>query len=277
MTEASLGYLALAALSKLGALLMATYRWWFFSQTIGLPPTFRQLWQANLVFNGVNQLVPSTVGGEIARYKWLAGGVERKALIRSQVLDKASLYVGTLGVGIAVFLEFLPVWAEVLPGLGESLAAVLEMPGMSPADLQALGRVALGLLVMAVVIGFVILCLRRQPGAFQQSFLPLPKFCRHQAISLGFLGFLTLSFFFCLRATGLEVSLGTCAMVFPLMAAIGLLPVSLSGFGLREASAVTLLGPLTGQDHMILAGSLLFGLLALFSSLPGLIMLWNRP
>lgn len=287
-------YLLLALLCKGVALLLATWRWQFFSRRLGLSLTFQQLWQANLVFNGINQLVPSTLAGEVARYQRLAKGVDRRKLMASQLLDKASMYLLTLCCGAAAFFGGLPLWAALFPPLADMAASLLNLLGLmalqpsgqtlsgqSIADpamqsvLGALGWTLLASVAALLVIGFGILCLRKKPGIFQQSFLPLGQLWRHQAISLGFLGFLTLCFFFCLRATGLEISLVTCAMVFPLMAAIGLLPISISGFGLREASAVTLLGPLTSQNHMVLAGSLLFGLLAILTSLPGLLVVWG--
>lgn len=292
--DVSWGYLLLALLCKVIALLLATWRWQFFSASLGLSLTFRQLWQANLIFNGVNQLVPSTLAGEVARYQQLArcqqlaDSFDRRKLMASQLLDKASMYLLTLCCGTAAFFGCLSLWATLFPSLADMAASLLSLMGLidyqlateamtQPATqslVQALGMAVLASLAAMLIIGFGILCLRKKPGLFQQSFLPLQKFWRHQGISLGFLGFLTLCFFFCLRATGLEISLVTCAMVFPLMAAIGLLPISISGFGLREASAVTLLGPLTSQNHMVLAGSLLFGLLAILTSLPGLLVVW---
>lgn len=282
-------YALLALAAKIAALLIATFRWQFFTADLGLPLTFRQLWHANLVFNGVNQLVPSTIGGEFARYNWLAKGLSRRQLILSLVLDKASMYLLTIAAGLFVLLEFLPVWAGQHPWLADGLAVLSPGTEMSAADFHRLGRGLLAAIVGLAIAAMVAMCLwgpkDDQGQSKAERFLGFHRLWRHQLISLGFLLSLTLCFFCCLRATGLEISLGRCAMVFALMAAIGLVPVSISGFGLREASAVTLLkpfygpfyDPLTSQDHIILAGSLLFGMLALCTSLPGLVMLWNRP
>lgn len=275
LSGASLGYVALAAICKLAALVIATWRWQFFTGSFGLGLTFRQLWRANLVFNGINQLLPSTIGGEVARYKWLAKGVDRRRLIASQALDKASLYLFTLSAGLFVMLAFLPAWSQSFPLLATTLSSWGLAAG-NPTELARLGFVTLAIFAVLSLGAGAILRACRPLGPYGQRFWAFGSFWRHQVISFSFLANLTLCFFFCLKAVGLEISFAICAKVFPLMAALGLVPVAISGFGLREASAVVLLGPLTGQNHVILAGSLLFGLLAVCTSLPGLVMVWNR-
>lgn len=269
LREASWSYIALALMAKILALLVATVRWQFFVRDLGVAASFGQLWRANLVFNGVNQLMPTTIAGEVARYQRLATPENRRPLMASQALDKASMYLLTLAAAAAILASGDHVW----PALSALLAEVAPA-----ADLVAAGRIVIaGLLLISIAIWGAARGGVAKEGwqALAYNFYSWPRLWRHQAISLGFLGLLALCFFFCLRATGLEISPAICAMVFPLMAALGLLPISLSGFGLREAAAVTLIGPLMGQNHMILAGSVLFGLLALATSLPGLLLLWT--
>jgi uncharacterized membrane protein YbhN (UPF0104 family) len=85
------------------------------------------------------------------------------------------------------------------------------------------------------------------------------------------------AFAFCARAVGVELSLAAVATLVPLILFTMLIPISISGWGLREGAAAALL-PLAGVSASDgLASSVAFGVAFVVSVLPGLVFLRLRP
>lgn len=85
------------------------------------------------------------------------------------------------------------------------------------------------------------------------------------------------AFAFCARAVGVELSLAATAAIVPLILFTMLIPISVSGWGLREGAAATLL-PIAGATASGgLAASVAFGLSFLFAILPGVLLVWLTP
>ncbi|MHA6346030.1 lysylphosphatidylglycerol synthase transmembrane domain-containing protein [Roseivivax sp. CAU 1761] len=84
------------------------------------------------------------------------------------------------------------------------------------------------------------------------------------------------AFAFCARATGTELSLAAVTGIVPLILFTMLIPVSISGWGLREGAAATLL-PIAGATSSAgLAASVAFGLIFILAVLPGVIPILRR-
>ena len=85
------------------------------------------------------------------------------------------------------------------------------------------------------------------------------------------------AFAFCAHAVGVELSLTAIAALVPLILFTMLIPISVSGWGLREGAAAALL-PLAGASASGgLASSVAFGLSFIVAVLPGLIFLRLKP
>jgi uncharacterized membrane protein YbhN (UPF0104 family) len=81
------------------------------------------------------------------------------------------------------------------------------------------------------------------------------------------------AFGFCARAVGVDLSVMAVAALVPLILFTMLIPISISGWGLREGAAAALL-PLAGASASDgLASSVAFGLAFIVAVLPGLIFL----
>ncbi len=79
------------------------------------------------------------------------------------------------------------------------------------------------------------------------------------------------AFAFCARATGTELPLAAVCALVPLILFTMLIPVSISGWGLREGAAATLF-PVAGFSSSAgLAASIAFGLIFVAAVLPGII------
>jgi uncharacterized membrane protein YbhN (UPF0104 family) len=84
------------------------------------------------------------------------------------------------------------------------------------------------------------------------------------------------AFAFCARAVGIILSPAIIFAIVPLILLTMLIPVTISGWGLREGAAVALL-PLMGASASVsLAASVTFGLTVLVASLPGLFIIWHN-
>lgn len=83
------------------------------------------------------------------------------------------------------------------------------------------------------------------------------------------------AFWFCARAVGVELGLAATAALVPLILFTMLVPITISGWGLREGAAVALF-PLAGASASEgLATSVAFGLIFILTVLPGAIFIWR--
>ena len=83
------------------------------------------------------------------------------------------------------------------------------------------------------------------------------------------------AFWFCAQAVGVDLALAATAALVPLILFTMLIPITISGWGLREGAAAALL-PLTGASaSQGLATSVAFGLVFILAVLPGAIFIWR--
>jgi len=74
------------------------------------------------------------------------------------------------------------------------------------------------------------------------------------------------------RAEGLMLSVPDCAILFTVMVGVVLVPISVSGWGLREFAVVSLLGSHGVAPERAFLFSLCFGLVFILSALPGVVV-----
>ena len=72
--------------------------------------------------------------------------------------------------------------------------------------------------------------------------------------------FFAASFFLCLSATNVNISVAQCFIIVPIIFLFAALPLSLAGFGPREYSAAIILPFLGFELENSVASSILFGL-----------------
>ena len=69
---------------------------------------------------------------------------------------------------------------------------------------------------------------------------------------------------------GLEITLANCLLLFPPVLLIQTLPISVAGWGVREGAMVAMFALVGVPAEGVLAMSILFGLVLIIMSLPGL-------
>ena len=217
----------------------------------------------------VNQSLPGGMVGDAAR------------AVRSR--DQA----GLMAAGQAVVFERLAGQIALFILCAGAFVATLAVPG--GLDWPPGVALAVGIL-LAGVIGVVMILarLRHLPGATGRLAgrlrdavhlsLASPSVLPGQImLSIGTTFCILAAFAFCARAVDVSLGFTAVAALVPLVLFTMLIPISISGWGLREGAAAALL-PIAGVPvGGAIAASVVFGLTAIVTILPGAALVWIRP
>ncbi|MEO1583124.1 MAG: lysylphosphatidylglycerol synthase transmembrane domain-containing protein [Planctomycetota bacterium] len=243
MREADPMLMGLALLTPFLGYGITSIRWGGLLAAAGYRVRLGLLYRACMTAVFFNQLLPSTIGGDVARVyaAWKAGAPKQTALA-SLMVDRV------VGVLAQVLLA-----AAMMPILGTA-----ELPAVAYFIVGGLA-VALAAVVLAVFLPtslfarLVIGALARIPGPFakiatklEEGFAPYrgrwAVLARTIAISLLMIGNVVLMHWLIGRALGLELSMTVYFFAIPLATIVMLVPVSINGIGIREGIFALLLG-----------------------------------
>lgn len=245
---------------------LASARWRVTAGALGLTLTrwhaLREYYLAQLV----NQTVPGGVVGDAGR------------AVRSR--GQAGLTVATQ----AVIVERLAGQIAVLIVMLIAVAATTALPGGLEWPVWLLGLAAA--IAAGAIAGLALLVAAgRLPGRWGPRIRELAStaaialvgrtvIVRQALLSAGTTLCILAAFAFCARAVGLTLPVGAVVTLVPLILLTMLIPVTISGWGLREGAATALL-PLAGATASAsLATSVAFGLISLLAVLPGAVAVW---
>jgi uncharacterized protein (TIRG00374 family) len=262
-------FLAGAMLLTLVGIVLSTIRWRAVLNALGQEASLKHLLSHNLAGLFVSNVLPTTIGGDVLRVSRLSReSGESAASFASVVLERLT---GWLVLPLITFLGFI-----LNPGLRELGTATQVAVSLAAGTLVAL------LLLLAAVAnrrfaervsgneGW-----RRFAAAVH---LGIERMRRHPAAALNVIisGFayqlvLVLAALLAARAVGIGVGVGPTALLafFPAVLIAQVLPVSISGLGVREASFILFLHPLGIRDEQAIALGLLLYLLNVAVSLLG--------
>lgn len=269
LANAEWSWLGLALLALTVQTILSALRWQLTARQLGMAfnawHAIREYYLAQIV----NQSLPGGMVGDAGRaYRarnqagLLASG---QAVVIERLLGQVAMFL-TLAVAFGATslvpggLDWprwlaLPVGAMILAGLALPfvLRLALHVPGFVGRWMSSLGR-----LMDTAVSGRQVL-----PGQI--------------ALSIGTALCNLAAFAFCARAVGVDLALPAVAALVPLILFTMLIPISVSGWGLREGAAAALL-PLAGATASGgLASSVAFGLTFIVAVLPGVIFLRLKP
>lgn len=258
-----------ATLLTLAGIVLSTVRWAAVLSALGQRIPLRHLLSHTLAGMFVSNVLPTTIGGDVLRVSRLSReNGETGASFASVVLERLT---GWLVLPSIAFVGFF-----VNPGLRELGTATKVAVSLSAGTL-----LALVLLLVAVASrsfgrrvtgneGW-----RRFAGAVH---LGIERLKSHPAAALNLIasGFayqlvLVLAALLAAKAVGIGAGVGPTALLafFPAVLIAQVLPVSISGLGVREASFVLFLHPLGIRDEQAIALGLLLYLLNVGVSLLG--------
>jgi uncharacterized membrane protein YbhN (UPF0104 family) len=248
---------------------LSALRWRLTAGQLGIVLTRGEAIKEYYLAQIVNQAVPGGIVGDAGR------------AVRSRA------QAGLMASSQAVLLERVAgqVALVVLMFVGIGVAALL------PGGLSGLGGLALvvGLIVVSAVVGVVALMAlaRHSTGrlgsglgswgaAARAAFLPASVRWRQIGLSLATALCNVVGFTFAAWAINSDLPVFTALVLVPLILLAMLVPLTISGWGVRESAAVALF-PLAGVAAVEgLAASIVFGLVFLAVTLPGLAFVSNR-
>jgi uncharacterized membrane protein YbhN (UPF0104 family) len=208
------------------------------------------------------QVLPSVAGDGMRAWLVVRLGCEWRYAVMSVVIDRA------VGVGLLIALGFvillLPSGLTALGGYrhivlivyGALLVAGVLALLLTPVFVQLLARWRYSRWIGTLAASAHHVLLGRKSPAILGLGCLIHAFTIVVVWSLG-------------RAQGFDVSIPDAAVLFTVMLGVALVPISVSGWGLREVAVISLLGHHGMAPEKALLFSLCFGLALAIGSLPG--------
>ena len=261
-------YLACAALLTFAGIGVSAVRWHQVLTALGVHSRWRHLFHHYLAGQFVSNVLPTTIGGDVLRVSRLSRETGHgPTTFASVVLERLSGWVVLpiltfTGLLLNPGLRDLGRASTIAAGVGlvtlVALIAVLALVG----DRRVLGRFASseGWQRFAGAVHLGITTLREHPksamavlgvGIGYQLVLVVAALCAAQALHINGVGITSLLVF------------------MPAVLILQVLPIGISGLGIREAAFVLFLQPLGVPPEQAIALGLLLYLLNLVTSLPG--------
>jgi len=289
-------WLILAWIVMTCANLMATVRWAYLMRSLGL----NQRWWTfiTLYFTGglINQGLPSTIGGD--SYRLVEGSRAPRttaSLPLTPLSEELHQPIDLHQAPPRLRLGFLAVTLDRGLGLiGNNILGALGLiaGGAMIGDwAQPLGVWVLAAMLSGSVFACVLLSLDRTTAVIQKTFTKLgmpgaisgfrmafgwPALIPQMMLSVTTHTLATISFLICLLAFGVTVPFEALMIGLPALGLLMMLPISISGWGLREATLSAVL-TLWGVDAGVtVLASVCFGLVSVATYLPSAISLVKR-
>jgi len=280
--EASLGWLAVALLLYMAMAALSAWRWGVLLRAQQVHVPVGTLFRSFVVATFFNNFLPSNIGGDVVRVADTAGAAGSKTLAATVILIDRGLGLLAL-VGIAAAAA---TWIT----LGNArLAGPLSAPLLWLAFLGGTGAALLAILAPAAFTA-LFSPLRRLHADWVDQRLELVTAALHRfredpaALVSGGLGAvavqLVLVAFYLAVARSLLVPIGpgALAVIVPMSFLVQMLPISMNGLGVREATFgyyFTRLG--LSLESAILVSFLGAALIMLFSLVGGVLYLFRHP
>lgn len=262
-------WLALAAGLTLVGLVLSALRWQKVLDALGVHAGMKQLLSHYLAGQFVSNVLPTTIGGDVLRVTRLSRETgESPSSFASVVLERLTGWlvlpiISVVGFVVNPPLQHLGTATRV--ALGLSFATLIALVGVlfAAADHRIGGRFASkeGWRRFAGAIHLGLDRLRRDPAAAATVLL----------VGFAYQLVLVLAAVAAAQALGLGETAGLTALLafFPAVAIAQVLPIGISGLGVREGAFILFLGPLGVADEEAIALGLLLYLLNLMVSLLG--------
>ncbi|HSC27565.1 MAG TPA: lysylphosphatidylglycerol synthase transmembrane domain-containing protein [Vicinamibacterales bacterium] len=240
MRQASGSWLGVALLVYLAMILVSAWRWNRLLAAQNLEFTGRNLVGSYLVATFFNNFLPSNIGGDVVRIRDTAGAAGSKTLATTVVfVDRAIgliglLFVAALGASAAQLaggIDTVLVWPPMLwVGFGTSAVALLvavASPGTPARILRPMRRLH---------YEWVEERLLRLTNAFAQ-FRERPRALVECFGGAVVVQLMLVAFYAAVaHSVGIPIGLRHLAVLVPMSFVVQMLPISVNGFGVREAT-----------------------------------------
>lgn len=241
---------------------LAAYRWHLLMRPLGYRLSFGFYLRSYFKGAFFNQALPTSIGGDAVRVLDVArGGVRKRDAFRGVFIDRVLGLVALLVLNLvasAVDPHLLPTDIHLAINLlaGTGLAAFLLMLLLHRISSMRRWRVTR---YAGRISGDLLQVLRRPPDAVVQFILSVGVHL------LSLVAVLLIG-----RSVGLDYGLTTFLIIVPPAILLTLIPVSFAGWGVREGALVGLFSLIGADRALVLSMSILYGLVLVVGSLPGL-------
>ena len=262
-------WLLAAVLALNGQTVLSALRWRLTARRLGQSITLGRAIREYYLSQIVNQSLPGGVVGDAGRAVRARHEAGLKRAGQAVVFERLAGQLALFGVtGAAVLLAWLGPGGIVLPDW------VLRLVAMTAGVVIVAALVLLAISRSALAWGRHV---REWSAAFAASVLHPAVIWRQIFLSLATTALNLLAFAICARATGTSLPLTAVAIIVPLILLTMLIPISVSGWGLREGAAAALFPVIGATATEGFAASFAFGLMFLVSVLPGVVFLLIHP
>ncbi len=268
-----IGYLMIAASVLLSQIALNACRWLLLLHALGYAPGARSAIDATFIGNLLNLCLPGGLGGEVYRV-WRIGkaGVNVKTSVISVLIDRILVLLATLFLSSVVVVEFSRIvdqhfYVILFPTLlmvaccGVGFIAFFDRFILSIVDWPTFVRKVSAITCVSPAI--------RSIFTSRYIFWIL-------ALSLSSPIFLSTAVYFIAASLSIHLEFATSFVIVPPVLLLAALPISLGGWGLREAAMVFIFGFVGIGSVEALTLSLSFGVAAMAVSLVGFVFLLDN-
>jgi len=255
-------WIGAALLSILASHTVCVERWRQLARPLGFTQPWSYFFGAYFTGMFMNLFAPSTVAGDLGRTLFLASSGQRKSLaLTSVVAERGAGFVVLVSIG-ALAVIFQPVYE--VPFAARVFAWVV-MPAF-----------LLGWYVGPRVLVRLFGRIERVRQLLEQDLAPYwdnyALILRTIAISIAFHALQIYAYVFVARALGLQVPAGFFFILGPVINILGMLPITFSGVGIREAGMLFFLSQVgVPSDRAIAVGLIVSGLTLVNGLIGGLV------
>ena len=263
MSNMDVKLILLAFVIQLMSTVVASYRWFLIMKALQFGQNFQFYFRSYFKGTFFNQGLPTTIGGDALR-----------------VMDVAKL-------GFKKRESFYGVFIDRIVGLLGLLLLNLMANGLNPDLLEKKFFYLINGIVLISIIGVLtvmalkkirILENHRLGKLFFDLSIRLNTVYRKVddaatqiSLSIAIHLFSIVSIFVLGKSVGLEYELLTYLVIMPPVFLLTLVPISLAGWGVREGAMLGLFLLIGADKTLILAISLMYGIIVLTTSLPGMV------
>jgi len=270
-----LNWLWLALVIGIAQVMLSAFRWHFTARSLDIPLSFLAAWREYYLASLINQVLPGGVVGDAYRAKRHADQSARRsrawlAVVIERFSGQLMLFVLTLGV-----LVFSTTWHQALGDLWVDVET-------SSAMMLAIGLSAL----LIAAVWLIHRSIRRSKQStdrpthwvsmalhgIQQAFWPTSRLSIQLASSAVILMSYVAIFVVAAKALGVDLSTAMLIILAPPLLLAMVIPITVSGWGLREAAAAGAWATLGLDPAQGVAVSVAYGLLIFLLALPGVLM-----
>jgi len=247
---------------------IAAWRWALVLNAIDAPLMFRKVLEFSYMSTFFNQVLPSSVGGDVVRvYMAYKSGLRLGQALNSTILDRVASLVS---IAVLILLS-LPLLFSIIDDFFIRIALVCATMGvlLGFGLLFYLDKLFIALPRWPFVSDLpALISDARKTFLLRRNVFPI--------LGISILGHFNLCVTCYLIAFSLDIpiSLDECLLLFPPVLLLSSLPISIAGWGVREGALVVAFGFVGVVDNSAFTLSVIFGLASIVVNLPAGI-LWS--